>query len=98
MLAMHSWLVVEEMGEDLRFEEGVHLLRPVDLHMSNIWILSRELDGKVLERIVLRHDEGVWGELQAVVDELVDGRWIKLLFALGQSIAAVGNKTIPEDV
>lgn len=65
------------MRGDLRFEEGVHLLCPVDLHMSHIWVLSRELDGEVFERVVLRHGEEGFDmevKLQAVVDELADGR------------------------
>jgi hypothetical protein len=68
----------EEEGEDLRFEEGVHLVCPVDLHMSHIWALSWELYGEVFERVVLRHGEkGVWCmdvELHAAVEEVVDGR------------------------
>jgi hypothetical protein len=61
------------VGGDLRFEEGVHLIRPVDFHMSDIWVFSGEFHGKVFERVVLRHgDEGNWytdGDAGFAVDE-----------------------------
>lgn len=41
--------------KDLRLEESIHLVCPVDLHVGDMLVLRWELDGEVFEVVVLRH-------------------------------------------
>jgi hypothetical protein len=49
--------VRNELGWEIRFKEGVQLVRPADLHINDIWAFSRELDCDIFERRILRHAE-----------------------------------------
>lgn len=46
---------VRSCWRDLRLEEGIHLVCPINLHVSDMLILRWELDCEVFEVVVLRH-------------------------------------------
>jgi hypothetical protein len=57
--------VRNDLGWDIRFEEGVQLVYPVDLYINDVRAFSREIERGIFERRILRHAER-WYEAEAL--------------------------------